>query len=805
MYAGRESVAQGLLFVTPLVRTGWTARGGSADGRRRDYRSRRSVVTWRPGGPLRRAGLSCCPLHPPFRGRGRLSDGPRLGVMATDGAPSTTSAAVGNEVELAAAGRTTQGVPPSDTYLKESGHWIADFAEYADMYRRSVREPERFWTELAAREFVWHPSAAPTVGDALQANFDVRHGRIEVQWFRNARTNICYNAVDRHVHAGRGDQVAFHYEANDVDDARAHRAITYAQLLEMVRRMAQVLRDAGVQRGEPVAIYMPMVPELPAAMLACARIGAVHSVVFGGFSAESLAGRIADAQCRVVITCDGVMRGSKLVLLKQVADEAIALCESRQPGFRVHTQLVLRRVPERLPHVTMMPGRDRDLHQAMAAVDLSAAAAPATATTNGAEAVATDGPLLAADVEWVHAEEPLFILYTSGSTGKPKGVLHTVGGYMVGAASTFKYAFNVRPDDVYFCTADCGWITGHSYGVYGPMLNGATQVLFEGVPTWPDAGRLWAIVDKYRVTHLYTAPTAIRALKKAGDAFVKRYSRRSLKLLATVGEPINPQVWGWYHQVVGDGRCNVVDTYWQTETGAHMIVSPPVRGFQQKPGSAGVPFFGVQLAVLDASGREIPFQPGVESEGLLCIRAPWPSCIRSIYGDHERMESVYFKPFPGYYLTGDGCRRDGEGYFWLTGRVDDVINVSGHRMGTAEVESALLRHPAVAEAAVVGMPHEIKGEGICCFVTLNDGYDGSGALRDELVQMCRREIGPIASPDRVQWAAGLPKTRSGKIMRRILRKLAEQGKHLDVASLGDLSTLADPSVVDALVRDYVEE
>ncbi|KAF6002505.1 synthetase [Cyanidiococcus yangmingshanensis] len=406
-------------------------------------------------------------------------------------------------------------------------------------------------------------------------------------------------------------------------------------------------------------------------------------------------------------------------------------------------------------------------------------------------------------IEWMRAEDPLFLLYTSGSTGTPKGVLHTTGGYMVNVGLSFKYSFNYHPNDVYFCTADCGWITGHSYVVYGPLLNAATQVLFEGIPTWPDAGRLWSIVDKYKVSHLYTAPTVIRSLKKAGDRYVTRYKRSSLKILATVGEPINPQVWEWYHRVVGNGRCNVVDTYWQTETGAHVVISPPVRGFPQRPGSAGVPFFGIKPAVLDEHGKEIPFVPGQESEGYLCIRAPWPSCLRTIFGAQARFENGYFKPFPGYYMTGDGCRRDADGYIWITGRVDDVINVSGHRIGTAEVESALVRHPGVAEAAVVGMPHEIKGECIACFVILADGYSPSETLRTELVQMCRKEIGAFAAPERVIWTPALPKTRSGKIMRRILRKISEQGKELDRGTLGDLSTLADPGAVEAVIQSFL--
>jgi acetyl-CoA synthetase len=635
---------------------------------------------------------------------------------------------------------------------------------------------------MAKEHFVWRSPEALARDSVCRYNFDVRQGPIEIEWFFHAETNLCYNALDRHVEQGLGHRVAYYYEANDIDDQDTHRAITYAELLDTVKRIARVLRRHGIRRGDTVTIYMPMVPELPAAMLACARIGAVHNVVFGGFSAEALAGRLLDARSTVILTCDGVRRGPKRIPLKQVADEAIEISQKRDPSFQVRSQLVVRRLGESaLPDLNMQAGRDVDLRLAMQE--------------------AADGP--DDSIEWMKAEDPLFLLYTSGSTGTPKGVLHTTAGYMVNVGLTFKYSFNYHPNDVYFCTADCGWITGHSYVVYGPLLNAATQVLFEGVPTWPDAGRLWAIVDKYKVSHLYTAPTAIRSLKKAGDEFVTRYKRSSLKILATVGEPINPQVWEWYHRVVGDGRCNVVDTYWQTETGAHVIISPPVRGFPQRPGSAGVPFFGISVAVLDEHGKEIPFVPGEESEGYLCIRAPWPSCLRTIFRAPIRFENGYFKPFPGYYMTGDGCRRDGDGYIWITGRVDDVINVSGHRIGTAEVESALVRHPAVAEAAVVGMPHEIKGESIACYVILGDGHSPSEALRNELVQTCRKEIGAIATPERIIWTPALPKTRSGKIMRRILRKIAEQGKELNRSTLGDLSTLADPSAVDAVIESFL--
>jgi acetyl-CoA synthetase len=696
---------------------------------------------------------------------------------------ATTSLMPPQEVDAALASTLrASGVSASPEYLRNSAFHIPDYETYCEMYTRSLRDPTGFWLEMARNNFYWRDPNAITPDSVYRYNFDVRQGPIQVEWFFRAETNICYNALDRHVEQGLGNRVALYYEANDMDDMDTHRAITYAELLDMVKRIARVLRRQGVRRGDTVTIYMPMVPELPAAMLACARIGAVHNVVFGGFSAEALAGRLLDARSAVILSCDGIRRGPKRIELKATVDEAIEICQKRDPSFHVSCQLVLRRLGESmLPSLTMQAGRDVDLRVAME------------------EAVS--GPDDA--IEWMKAEDPLFLLYTSGSTGTPKGVLHTTGGYMVNAALTFKYSFNYQPGDVYFCTADCGWITGHSYVVYGPMLNAATQVLFEGVPTWPDPGRLWAIVDKYQVTHLYTAPTAIRSLKKAGDEYVKRYKRTSLKILATVGEPINPQVWEWYHQVVGDSRCNVVDTYWQTETGAHVVISPPVRGFPQKPGSAGVPFFGIRLAVLDDRGKEIPFVPGQESEGYLCIRDPWPSCLRTIFGAQARFENGYFKPFPGYYMTGDGCRRDGDGYIWITGRVDDVINVSGHRIGTAEVESALVRHPAVAEAAVVGMPHEIKGECIACFVILADGYTPSDTLRNELVQTCRKEIGAFAAPERIIWTPALPKTRSGKIMRRILRKISEQGRDLDRSVLGDLSTLADPSAVDAVIQSFL--
>ena len=622
-----------------------------------------------------------------------------------------------------------------------------DRARYEAMYRRSLAEPEHFWAEQAQEFLHWdRPWASVCGGD---------FGAGTATWFAGGKLNVTTNCIDRHL-ATRGDQVAILWEG---DDPAESSAITYRELHAQVCRLANVLKSRGVDKGDRVCIYMPMVPEAAYAMLACARIGAIHSVVFGGFSPEALKDRILDSDCRVLITADEGLRGGRRIPLKSNADKALAEC----PG--VHSCLVLRRTGGA---VVWHEGRDIWYHQAMAA------AAPDCVPT------------------LMDAEDPLFILYTSGSTGKPKGVLHTTGGYLLQVAMTHKYVFDYRDGDVFWCTADVGWVTGHSYIVYGPLCNGATTLVFEGVPTWPDASRFWQVIDKHRVNQFYTAPTALRALMGAGDDFVTRTSRASLRLLGTVGEPINPEAWAWYHRVVGESRCPIVDTWWQTETGGHMLTPLP-GAIDLKPGSATVPFFGVQPVLLDGEGREVTGA----GEGNLAIKASWPGQIRSVYGDHQRMIDTYFRLYPGYYFTGDGARRDADGYYWITGRVDDVLNVSGHRMGTAEIESALVLHPQVAEAAVVGFPHDIKGQGIYAYVTLMAGAEPSDTLKRELLELCTREIGAIAKPDVIQWAPGLPKTRSGKIMRRILRKVAAS----ELDSLGDTSTLADPAVVDDLVRN----
>ena len=604
----------------------------------------------------------------------------------------------------------------------------------------------------------------------LSSNFDVRAGPIASSWFTGATTNLAYNCLDRHVEQGNGGRVAFLWEGNDEGEERR---LTYADLLALVCRISNWLLAAGVRPGDDVTLYMPMVPELPAAMLACARVGAVHSVVFAGFSAAALAARIGDSKSAVLITTAAVKRGPKLIQLKAIVDEALEIAEG--DGHAVGHVLVSAHaagpgVPARAD-VPMRAGRDAWWE---ASIPPQAPTCPPV---------------------WRGAEDPLFKLYTSGSTGKPKGVIHTTAGYMMAAASTTKFVFDARPaTDVYWCTADCGWITGHTYVTYGPLLNGMTQVLFEGVPTHPDPGRVWGLVAKHRVTQLYTAPTAIRALEAAGDAWVTCHDTSSLRILGSVGEPIGPQAWHWYADVCGRGACPVVDTWWQTETGAHMITPLP-GATPLKPGSASLPFFGVEPVLLDPATGAVIEGPG---EGVLAIARSWPSALRGLAGDADRFEATYFAPYPGYYFTGDGARRDGDGYYWLIGRVDDVINVSGHRIGTAEVEAALTTHPACAEAAVVPVDHPIKGQGIYAFVTLMEGfpYPPEGDLKKELVAAVRAAIGPIAAPDAIHWAPGLPKTRSGKIMRRILRKIAGGG---GVADCGDTSTLADPGVVDTLL------
>jgi acetyl-CoA synthetase len=623
-----------------------------------------------------------------------------------------------------------------------------DEAGYRAKHEASVKDPSRFWAEEAKRI---HWFRQPTV--IKNTNFGPEN--VSIRWFEDGITNVAYNCVDRHLET-RGDQVAIIWEG---DDPSQSRKITYRELHDEVCRMANVMRNRGVAKGDRVTIYMPMIPEAAYAMLACARLGAVHSVVFGGFSPDSLSGRIEDAQSAFVVTADEGLRGGRKVPLKTNVDAAIA----RVGG--VDHVLVVRHTGAA---VNMEPGRDVYYDEAV-------------------RMVTTDCP-----VEEMHAEDPLFILYTSGSTGKPKGVLHTTGGYLVYAAMTHQYVFDYHDGDIYWCTADVGWVTGHSYILYGPLANGATTLMFEGVPTYPSISRFWEVIDKHNVNIFYTAPTAIRSLMQAGEEPVRKTSRKSLRVLGSVGEPINPEAWEWYYRVVGDGRCPIVDTWWQTETGG-ILIAPLPGATRLKPGSATLPFFGIKPQVVDAEGQVLEGP----AEGNLVIADSWPGQMRTVYGDHERFVQTYFSTYPGKYFTGDGCRRDADGYYWITGRVDDVLNVSGHRMGTAEVESALVAHPKVSEAAVVGYPHDIKGQGIYAYVTLMTGEEPSEELRKELVAWVRREIGPIASPDLIQFAPGLPKTRSGKIMRRILRKIAED----EAGNLGDTSTLADPGVVDDLVTN----
>ncbi|XP_068599535.1 acetyl-coenzyme A synthetase, cytoplasmic isoform X3 [Brachionichthys hirsutus] len=596
-----------------------------------------------------------------------------------------------------------------------------------------------------------------------------------------ASTNICYNLLDRNVHERKlGDKVAFYWEGNEPGDELT---VTYRKLLQTVCRFANVLKSQGVKKGDRVSIYMPMVVELVVAMLACARIGAVHSIVFAGFSAESLSERILDSRCSLIVTADGFYRGDKLINLKLLADDALQKC--RDKGFPVQRCIMLKHLSKEAqesPLRSQSPPAKRPCPELQVPwnpdVDLCWHALLRGASDE-------------CEPEWCESEDPLFILYTSGSTGKPKGVLHTVSGYMLYTAASFKLVFDHQPGDVYWCTADIGWITGHSYITYGPLAQGATSVLFEGLPTYPDVSRMWAIVDKYQVTKFYTAPTAIRLLMKYGDQPVQKYKRESLKVLGTVGEPINPEAWQWYYNVVGDKRCPIVDTFWQTETGGH-VLTPLPAATPLKPGSATFPFFGVVPAVLNEAGEELEGP----SEGYLVFKQAWPGVMRTVYGNHRRFESTYFQKFPGYYVTGDGCRRDKDGYYWITGRIDDMLNVSGHLLSTAEVESALVEHAAVVEAAVVGAPHPVKGESLYCFVTLTDGVAFSSSLEAELKKQVREKIGAIATPDYVQNAPGLPKTRSGKIMRRVLRKIA-----CNERELGDISTLADSSVVEQLFQN----
>ncbi|HEX9009097.1 MAG TPA: acetate--CoA ligase [Holophagaceae bacterium] len=645
----------------------------------------------------------------------------------------------------------TQDLYPVKPEIAERAH-IRSMEEYQRLYRLSLDNPEWFWGEQAKALTWFHP---------WQSVFDADYKEVDFSWFLGGRINASFNCIDRHL-ATHGDRTALIW-AQDEPGVYTH--ITYRELKHHVCRVANVLLHHGVKKGDRVCLYMTMIPELVYTMLACARIGAVHSVVFGGFSSEALRDRIVDAKCRVVVTANEGLRGGKRVPLKKTVDRAI------EGMSMVETVLVARRTDG---EVAMEAGRDHWLDEEM----------------NRQRSTCTN--------EWMGSEDPLFILYTSGSTGKPKGLLHTTGGYLTYAAFTHRMVFDYHPGDIYFCAADIGWVTGHSYIVYGPLANGATSVIFESTPLYPDAGRYWQIVDDLGVNILYTAPTALRALAQAGDEWIKKYSRKSLRILGTVGEPINPEVWRWYHDVVGEKRCTVVDTWWQTETGG-ILITPLPGVTPTKPGSATLPFFGVKPVIVDpATGAVLE---GNDVSGALCLATPWPGTARTVHGDHKRFKDTYFTQYPGYYFTGDGARRDEDGYYWITGRIDDVINVSGHRLGTAEVESALVAHEAVAEAAVVGCPHPIKGQGIYCYVILNQGYGNAGGkeqLIGALKEQVRQTIGAFAAPDVIHIASGLPKTRSGKIMRRILRKIASA----EYEGMGDISTLAEPDVVDRLIKEH---
>lgn len=628
-----------------------------------------------------------------------------------------------------------------------------DFAQYKKMYEESVKNPEAFWSQQAER-LHWFKK-----WDEVK---DVRYkSPVHIKWYDGGELNVSYNCIDRHL-TTRADKTAIIWEPDNPQTPS--KKITYRELHTAVCKFANILKRQGVKRGDRVTIYMPMIPEAAYAMLACTRIGAMHSVIFAGFAPDSIADRILDCESDFVITADEGWRGGKIIPLKNNVDQAL----KRTPGVR--KVLVVRHTGH---SINMESGRDLWYHEEL----------PHVADTCPAEPMGS--------------EDPLFLLYTSGSTGKPKGVLHTTGGYLVFASMTHEYVFDLKENDVYWCTADVGWVTGHSYLVYGPLANGATTLMFEGVPHYPNFSRFWEVVDKHQVSIFYTAPTAIRALMREGDEPVKKCSRKSLRILGSVGEPINPEAWNWYHDVIGEGRCPIVDTWWQTETGG-VLISPLPGAMKQKPGSATLPFFGIKPVVLSPEGVR---QEQTACEGVLAIEDSWPGQMRTVYKDHVRFEQTYFSSYKGYYFTGDGCRRDEDGYYWITGRVDDVLNVSGHRIGTAEIESALVGHAGVSEAAVVGYPHDIKGTGIYAFVTLKTGLQGSEEIKKELIQWVRKEIGPIATPDLIQWAPGLPKTRSGKIMRRILRKIAEN--HPD--QLGDISTLADPGVVEDLVKNRLNQ
>ncbi|MBN1437724.1 MAG: acetate--CoA ligase [Sedimentisphaerales bacterium] len=639
-------------------------------------------------------------------------------------------------------------IPTYDVPDAIKGKTDIDFAKYQEMYDRSVKDPEGFWSEMAEKMISWDKKWDKVL------DWDFHEANIE--WFKGGKLNVSYNCLDRHVEAGKGDQTAIIWEGNDPhEDSK----VTYKELLDQVCQFANALKKIGVKKGDRVCMYMQMVPQLPVAMLACTRIGAVHSIVFGAFSPDSLAERINDSECKVIITQDTALRGKKNdIPMKTNADKAAASCPC------VEHIVVVKRTGNEVP---MQAGRDLWWHEMCDAESTECAC------------------------ESMDAEDPLFILYTSGSTGHPKGVLHTTGGYLLYAAITHKYVFDYQEGDIYWCTADIGWVTGHSYIVYGPLTNRAVTVMFEGVPNYPDYGRFWEVVDKHKVNIFYTAPTALRALMKEGDSWVTKHNLSTLKVLGTVGEPIKSPEWHWYYQVVGKENCPIVDTWWQTETGG-ILITPLPGAIKTKPGSATLPFFGVQPELVDENGKTIE---GNSVSGNLCIKFPWPGMMRTLYGDHDRFKQTYFSMYPGKYFSGDGCRRDEDGYYWITGRVDDVINVSGHRLGTAEIEGALGKHPSVAEAAVVGMPHDLKGQGIYAYVTLKTGKEVTPELKGELVKTVRNEIGPHASPDKIQFTPALPKTRSGKIMRRILRKISEGTPD----QIGDTSTLADPSVVDALV------
>jgi acetyl-CoA synthetase len=638
---------------------------------------------------------------------------------------------------------------PSNEFVKNAH---VNWNQYVETYAESIKSPEAFW-EKQARRIHWYKTWETTKNISFLSP-------VKIEWFAGGKLNVSYNCLDRHLPT-LAQKIAMIFEPDSPHESS--RRITYQEAYDEVNLMANALLKLGVKKGDRVTIYLPMIPEAVYAMLACARIGAIHSVVFGGFSPDAIADRIQDCESTFVITADEGLRGGKHIHLKQNVDEALEKCPE------VKTVLVIRRTGS---PVAINAGRDIWWHE-----------------------IRTTVPVFC-EPAVMDAEDPLFILYTSGSTNKPKGVLHTTGGYLVFASYTHEIVFDYKPSDIYWCTADVGWVTGHSYIVYGPLSNAATTVIFEGVPNYPDYSRFWEVIDKHQVTIFYTAPTALRSLMREGDGPVLKTSRKSLRLLGSVGEPINPEAWLWYHRVIGENRCPVVDTWWQTETGG-ILISPLPGATTLKPGSATLPFFGVKLAILTPEGQKLPMdQP---CEGVLCLEDSWPGQMRTVYGDHARFELTYFSQYRGFYFTGDGCRRDEDGYYWITGRVDDVLNVAGHRLGTAEIESVLVAHPTVAEAAVVGFPHDIKGQGIYCFVTLKTGINPTDGLRAELIQWVRKEISPIATPDRLQFAPGLPKTRSGKIMRRILRKIAENQPE----SLGDISTLADPSVVTDLLRQRV--